>query len=192
MKNEKPDLRIQKTYLSLHNAFTALLEEKRFEDFTVNELCDCAMIRRATFYKHFGDKYEYYAFYLKEVCTDFNARLVPGEESCDVNTYLLHMSRELLGFVKEHERLVQNAMESNTFPVLLGILLESIRSDTLRVLRQSRASAPLIDFRMEGMAAFFAGGVLSTLFRFLKSGQPINEEEFLRIVSMHLVDTASD
>ena len=52
------DLRIQKTYLALQNAFVALLEEKRFEELTVNELCDRAMIRRTTFYKHFGDKYE--------------------------------------------------------------------------------------------------------------------------------------
>ena len=52
---EKMDLRIRKTYLALHNAFTQLLEEKRFEDFTVNELCDLAMIRRTTFYKHFDE-----------------------------------------------------------------------------------------------------------------------------------------
>ena len=60
---EKMDLRIRKTYLALHNAFTELLEEKRFEEFTVNELCDRAMIRRTTFYKHFADKYEYFTFY---------------------------------------------------------------------------------------------------------------------------------
>ena len=58
----KLDLRIQKTYLSLHNAFTELLEEKKFEEFTVNELCERAMIRRNTFYKHFADKYEYFTF----------------------------------------------------------------------------------------------------------------------------------
>ena len=58
------DLRIQKTYMGLHNAFTDLLEEKRFENITVNELCEKAMIRRTTFYKHFADKYEYFTFYM--------------------------------------------------------------------------------------------------------------------------------
>ena len=65
------DLRIQKTYLALQNAFVALLEEKRFEELTVNELCDRAMIRRTTFYKHFGDKYEYFAFYIREMVSTF-------------------------------------------------------------------------------------------------------------------------
>ena len=46
---KKIDLRLQKTYQSLHAAFTELLEEKRFEELTVGELCDRAAIRRTTF-----------------------------------------------------------------------------------------------------------------------------------------------
>jgi len=71
----KIDLRIQKTYISLHNAFTDLLEEKRFENITVNELCEKAMRRRTTFYKHFGDKYEYFNFYLSELRETFKTQV---------------------------------------------------------------------------------------------------------------------
>ena len=53
---KKLELRIQKTYLALHNALTELLYERRFDDVTVNLLCERAMIRRTTFYKHFADK----------------------------------------------------------------------------------------------------------------------------------------
>ena len=53
---QKLDLRIQRTYRLLHTAFTKLMEEKSFEDITVNDLCREAMIRRTTFYKHFADK----------------------------------------------------------------------------------------------------------------------------------------
>lgn len=181
------DLRIKKTYLLLHNAFTQLLEEKRFEDFTVNELCDRAMIRRATFYKHFADKYEYYTFYLREICETFNDQLAPDVEVNEVNAYSLHMCRELLRFVKKHERLVKNALDSSMFPTLLSILLEQIRSDTLHILRRVNGTNNLTELQMEGMAAFFSGGVLSTLFRFLKSGIQINEDQFIEIVSEFLI-----
>ena len=69
------DLRIQKTYHLLHKAFTGLMEEKGFEAITVGELCEHAMIRRATFYKHFADKYEYFSFYMKEIFASFRAQL---------------------------------------------------------------------------------------------------------------------
>ncbi|MFR7670084.1 MAG: hypothetical protein ACLU0O_04550 [Collinsella sp.] len=38
-----------------------------FEDLTVAMLCDRAMIRRTTFYKHFRDKNDYFAFYIDEL-----------------------------------------------------------------------------------------------------------------------------
>ena len=56
---EKTDLRIRKPYKALCDAFVTILEKKRFDDLTVNELCDEATIRRAAFYKHFADKYEF-------------------------------------------------------------------------------------------------------------------------------------
>lgn len=59
------DLRVQKTYLSLINAFEDLLKEKEFEKISVTELCDAAMIRRPTFYSHFLDKYEFLTFFIK-------------------------------------------------------------------------------------------------------------------------------
>lgn len=64
-KMKNLDLRVQKTYLSLIDAFEKLLEEKEFENISVTELCDTAMIRRPTFYSHFLDKYEFFAFFIK-------------------------------------------------------------------------------------------------------------------------------
>ena len=63
---EKTDLRIRKTYKALCDAFVTILEKKRFDDLTVNELCDEAMIRRATFYKHFADKYDFFSFFIRQ------------------------------------------------------------------------------------------------------------------------------
>lgn len=59
------DLRVQKTYSSLIDSFEKLLEKKEFEEISVSELCDAAMIRRPTFYSHFIDKYEFFAFFIK-------------------------------------------------------------------------------------------------------------------------------
>ncbi|MDN6296008.1 MAG: TetR/AcrR family transcriptional regulator [Alkalibacterium sp.] len=62
---EKLDLRVQKTYRSLIDAFEKLLVEKEFEKILVTELCDAAMIRRPTFYSHFLDKYDFFTFFIR-------------------------------------------------------------------------------------------------------------------------------
>ena len=180
---KKLDLRIEKTYLFLHNAFTTLLEEKRFEDFTVNELCERAMIRRTTFYKHFADKYEYFAFYMKEICASFQDQLPPDVMAHDLNDYFLHMCRELLRFMDKHEKLVKNVMNSSMLPVLMDSLMEQIMHDVLDVLRRVNSSNKMTSTQMEGVAAFYSGGMINTLRLSLKRGKKIDEDEFLETVS---------
>lgn len=182
---EKMDLRIRKTYLSLHNAFTALLEEKRFDEITVNELCDRAMIRRTTFYKHFADKYEYFTFYLKETVQTFQDQLAPDVESHEVNAYLLHMSRELVRFLRSHNKLVINVRESSMFPVLLSILLDEISADSIQVLQRADRENEMNKEKRECLAAFYAGGMLNTLFQLHKKNPEIDEELFIEVASQY-------
>lgn len=180
--DEKMDLRIRKTYLALHNAFVALLEEKRFEDITVNELCDRAMIRRTTFYKHFADKYEYFTFYIREIVATFQDRLAPDVAEGEAREYLLHMSCEMIRFMKQHDKLVQNVKNSSMFPILLSIMLEQISLDVAQVVR--RANADTMDkAKIEGIAAFYAGGLTNTLFQYLKRDEPVNEGLFIGVIS---------
>ena len=180
---KRTDLRVEKTYMMLRNAFTQLLEERRFEDITVNELCERAMIRRTTFYKHFADKYEYLAFYMKEICAGFRDQLPPDVLTDDVNVYFLHMSRELLRFIDRHEKLVRNVADSSLSSVLMDSLSEHIMMDVLQILQRMQSSAAMSRSRMEGLAAFYSGGLLNTLRLFLKRGLPIDEEPFMWIIS---------
>lgn len=62
---KKMDLRVEKTYKALIENFEALLQENKFEEISVTQLCEAAMIRRPTFYKHFLDKYDFLTFFIK-------------------------------------------------------------------------------------------------------------------------------
>lgn len=53
------DRRIKKTKKAINEALWELLREKDFEEITVNDIAEKADINRATFYKHFVDKYDW-------------------------------------------------------------------------------------------------------------------------------------
>ncbi|WP_242258612.1 TetR/AcrR family transcriptional regulator [Streptococcus thoraltensis] len=181
---EKIDLRLQKTYIALHTNFKQLLEEKRFEELTVNELCERSMIRRSTFYKHFTDKYDYFSFFLQEITASFRDSLSSKEITEDVGSYLTHMCRELVRFIKTNERLVQNIKTSDLFSVLMRIMLDEINSDFYRVLTQNYQET-MTKSQLQGTAAFYAGGMINTLFQYLKQNSPIDENQFIDIITPH-------
>jgi Bacterial regulatory proteins, tetR family len=51
-----PDRRVRRTRKLLHDAFLALVIEKRYEKTTIQDILDRADVGRSTFYVHFRDK----------------------------------------------------------------------------------------------------------------------------------------
>lgn len=176
---QKLDLRIQKTYLSLEQAFEELLEEKRFEELTVNDLCQRALIRRTTFYKHFGDKYEFFAFYIREMVSTFRDQLPPDVVDGGAGEYFQQMGQELVRFSHIHEKMVKNIEKSRMFPVLMSIFLEEITEDVTMALGRLDPRLAQNPGKLKVVAAFYAGGLISTFLYCTQQDSPQGEKIFL-------------
>ena len=57
MTGEKTDPRVARTRKLIQDAFLAVLQEKGFEELSVQDVADRAGINRVTFYDHFVDRY---------------------------------------------------------------------------------------------------------------------------------------
>jgi AcrR family transcriptional regulator len=69
--NKRPDRRTQRTRRRLSGALVELVEEKRFDDITVQNVIERADVGRATFYSHFRDKEDLF----EQQWEQFNERL---------------------------------------------------------------------------------------------------------------------
>lgn len=125
-KDKFMDLRTQKVYDSLISAFTQLLEEKPFEEITVNELCERAKTRRATFYKHFSDKYGFFQFLLKTMREKLlqDAENYPEQHSPQER---LHAFVDLgIQFVEENKKFILSLKDS----AVAAQMLQTITSES--------------------------------------------------------------
>ncbi|NLW15984.1 MAG: TetR/AcrR family transcriptional regulator [Erysipelothrix sp.] len=86
---ENLDLRVQKTYMALINSFNLLLKNKDFEDISVTEICDGAMVRRQTFYKHFIDKYDFLTYFVKRRINHIFMEAFKNAEVTESNFYAM-------------------------------------------------------------------------------------------------------
>ena len=96
------------------------------------------------------------------------------------------MSRELIRFVKEHDKLVQNIKKSSMFPILLNIMLEQMSLDVRQVMYLGN-NCSLGQEQIDAIAAFYASGLTNTLFQYLKKDIPVDEKCFVETVDRFLI-----
>ncbi len=129
---QKTDLRIIKTYKALTEALKDLLLEKPLTEITVNEICEKAMVRRATFYKHFGVKYELLTFILNEMKDDIRQK---GEQShLPSNNGNLDFHRDILSVLEyiEADEPLFRALNDNCSSSSVLLLMVDFITRTLK------------------------------------------------------------
>lgn len=67
MTQNLEDLRVRRTRKLLQRALLEAASEKGFPHVTVSDIAERAMVNRATFYRHYGDKYDLLAHYIREL-----------------------------------------------------------------------------------------------------------------------------
>ena len=177
---EKPlDLRIQKTHKALIDAFLQLLQTKRFENITINELCELAMVRRATFYKHFADKYEFFTFFVQWIQNEFRNRFAHKEQDRNGVSPYIDIIRFALDFLDENETLVHSVMESSAFPLLLDLISEQIILDVKERLQTDQNNGKELLLSPELMAFSYTGALLNILRWWIGHKNQMSKEEII-------------
>jgi AcrR family transcriptional regulator len=159
---KRTDLRVIKTYMALTDAFWQLLGDKKFEDITVNELCDRAMVRRATFYKHFSDKYEFFAFVVRGKQAEFDAQTRQQADNTRSQSFYLDITQHTLDFLNSNKKLVETVLGSNMLPTVLDILSKQISLDIAQKLKEDVENGVPHPASPEVMAQFFTGALVYT------------------------------
>lgn len=176
---KKQDLRIIKTHKALYDTFSEMLSEKKFEDITVNELCERALVRRATFYKHFADKYEFFAFFVRNTRMQLTEKISEKLTDDDPNSYYLNIFEVFISFLNEHQDLVDTTTGSTAFPTLLNILSEEIQTDIYLHLKEQEKQGYTCPVALNILAAFYAGGIIKIVQEKLSSPKSISTETLL-------------
>jgi AcrR family transcriptional regulator len=168
------DLRVRRTQKLLSDALVALLAEQPFESITVKQLCDRAMVHRATFYSHFADKYELLQSVLNRVQADLleiqrgNAQRVGDDH--------FHL-REFIDYVVAHRSLFSLLLIEKESDSLTALMRHQIATLTEVEVKAYQAAGVRYSVPPTVMAHFFAGAVFGVIAWWLENNQPISSEQ---------------
>jgi AcrR family transcriptional regulator len=174
MTHTHADLRVKRTHLFVRNALIALLSEKSFEAITVGEIAERAMINRATFYRHYQDKYDLVTRLFQEAVDALVIEL--GPPLTDPTTIdLAHLPEtwiRLFEYFARHAGLYQALLGRSGSLWFVAKVRDSIAEvirERLQVSRKERASGNMPE---EVAIAFVANFSVSVLSWWLDSGMP--------------------
>ena len=177
----KTDRRIQRTFEQLTDALPRLLLHKDWNQITVQELCDEAMIRRTTFYQHFQDKHDFMRWRMRERLKEFSAYIDDVIPPQDPGEHFLLLSMRVLDYMNQHEPFEQVVMETGDRG--LRMLESFLRRCTDKVVARLNERGDVK--REDGthiipiVSEFWVGGLLAVMRWWYANGKPCTEEELI-------------
>lgn len=167
----KEDLRVKRTKKALFDAFFSLISSKPFDEITINELCDTAGVRRATFYKHYSDKFDFLTAYTQVLRDNFDTKMVRSGKPTLTADYYVAYAKRMIHFINENPNAVDNLCKTNIFPSVLALIFEQNFKDTCQRLRLSMSAGMILPARVQTVAAMCTGGVAACIYGWLKEGR---------------------
>ena len=185
----KEDLRIVKTKAALARAFFEILEVTPYEEVTVNELCEKAEVRRATFYKHFKDKSDFVTSMIREIRVRFDHEIWDREANPTITKeYYLKYADALIKYLLGREAAMMKIVSSPMRSIFIDLFMHQNYEDTKQRLEASVASGVKIASSPAVVASMLVAGTAHAIVRWFISDERCPQQELLTDIAK-IIDT---
>lgn len=185
----KVDIRVKRTYNQLFSALIKLLGEKSFDDLTVLEICDKAGVHRATFYKHFVDKYDFlntcFNISLSNLTFDKIAESYTPEtmkKSC------MRMILKVLNFVEENQKVIVSLStdrNSASFNTALNDAIANFIEERINTIRPENEK---LSKTVPLLANYYAGAIVGIVKWWATNQSSYSKQDFLDFAEIKIND----
>lgn len=180
---EKQDLRIRRTYKLLRNALIELIQEKPFDKISVTDICDRAMVHRATFYSHFEDKYRLLDYCVWGFFSIFDEVPISSYTFEGYKDYFLDVARKILIHMEDNRDIYMAFLKQNS-ATFEHILTANIYEKMCEKFDNCIEHGIKMTIPKEIFASFYSGACANMVLWWIKNDMPMNSEELVKYIAM--------
>ena len=173
------DLRIIKTKKALSEALFTMLQRMSFDELSVNALCCEAGIRRATFYKHFKDKYDFLTYIISALRDEFDEEFFARPRPQAAVEYYTEYLSAFIEFLHEHKEVITGILASDMRVSLVGLIMQQNFNDTERRLAESKRAGMKLPASPRSVASLLTGGFGNIILLWLDDGMKAPAENVI-------------
>jgi AcrR family transcriptional regulator len=173
--SEQPvDLRVRRTRKLLWEALLAEMSERAFEDITVTDICERAMVHRTTFYKHYEDKYALLERGMRQMYDELVAEAEHAPPSAysleDPPPYFIRLFEHVAGRQPFYRLMLCGVGVPRFQRLVKNYVAEVVETRAADVISGHQPSWAPLAMHVQ----FFAGAVLSLLTWWLENDMPLS------------------
>ena len=171
------DLRVEKTEKALLDALFETLRTKEFNQITVQDLCDKALVRRSTFYRRFDDKYDLLKLLIRKLIFRVREKHFSTLNPENSRAHFEKVIHESLQYLYNHKSIVQNVLTLALYDEVTDIIFKQLYEGMKAQIQFEIQHGVEFDVDIEILAEFITGGILRTMYAWIQDGQErsINE-----------------
>lgn len=177
---KKEDLRIKKTKQALVSSVTELVKSREIDEITVNDICQRAGIRRATFYKHFTDKCDFFLFVITSMRNDFNQTMWKSGIPTDAKTYYTVYFERLIEFLCEYEDEARKLLRSDMrAPLLEKMIAQNYLGTVLFLENCVKTNSSVFNIPLDLAANMLSGGFTYSIIAWFETRRIEEKDKFI-------------
>ena len=169
-KPKKEDLRVRRTKKLLSNALFNLIRKKPFEKITVCDICEEAMVHRATFYSHYSDKDEL----LIHAINDHLPLTVS-----DLSANSRDLVEGIINYVSENKDVYASIFRRNSLYSVSDRIQSMLEKKLAEVVSERIKNGAEIPVSSDFWAKFYAGACISVVRKWLLGDMKVSKEELI-------------
>ena len=185
---ESKDLRVRRTYKLLRDSLVELIQQKPFDKISVKDICENAMVHRATFYSHFEDKYHLLNYCVWGFFSEFDKIPVTDHTLAGYRKYFMNVARRILQHMEENSNVYMAFLKQNS--ASFGhILSQNIYEKLCSKYRSCASQGFNINIPEEIFASFYAGACSNMVIWWLQNNMPVSSDELVNYLDkmvMHI------
>lgn len=181
---EKEDLRIIRTRKLLCSSLMDLMQTTSFDKLSVNDICEHAMVHRATFYNHFTDKTDLLNYAIDELQEELFEKSIENETYNSQKEMLMALVECVIDFMIENKQKLA-LIYKNSEDKLSSLVSNTVGRSIRYLLSKNKYKQEYL-LPIDIIVNFFTGGITMIGINWLKSPTPYTKEEMLKFFSILL------
>ena len=174
---EKEDKRIRRSKRDLSNALDELLDSKNFDDISIQDIVDKAMVSKNTFYNNFLDKNELLMYLFKRYSLEVYEKIEPlFDEEEDLDKISKESLKYVIEYLSSNYKKFKKMIDNDRSKALYWNFYKFIQEIVAFVFSSFKDKLPF-DTPLEIISPFLAGGISSLIYSMYEGEKIYSREE---------------